>query len=244
MKILIAVLAVFGLLGMVAAPVEWLWPAKWGGNTHWDAGEGYNEKKISLTFDDGPSAYTAQVLDQLKVHDAKATFFVMGQEVIRYPEVVARMAAEGHELGNHTYDFAAQSNKLFSWIDLDSIEKNQDVIEQFSGQRPIFYRSPGAQMGRFLYREIRLQNLEVVYGALPLPHPKKSAEEQLKIALSTIEPGAIIILHDGDDQEPDSERPQATVDLLPELLEEIYKQGYEVVTVSELLGRTQQPSEQ
>lgn len=229
------ILLILVLFEIISAPIEWLWPFNWGGNTHWSSTR--TDKVLALTFDDGPSAYTPQVLDSLKAFNAHATFFVMGQQVERYPDIIKRMANEGHELGNHTYDFAAQNNILFSDIDLKDIKRNQDVIEKYSGQRPKFYRSPGGQAGRFLFSAIKKENLQVVNGVFPMPHPKLNAQEQFDIAVQTIKPGAIIILHDGDDHYPDSDRPKATVDLLPKLLKEIEKQGYKVVTVSELLAK-------
>jgi peptidoglycan/xylan/chitin deacetylase (PgdA/CDA1 family) len=200
-------------------------------------GEGNPEKLLALTFDDGPSAYTNQVLDILKEHNAHATFFVMGQEVERYPEIVKRMSEEGHELGNHTYNFVAQKNIFFSGIDLNDIKRNQNIIEKYSGQRPTLYRSPGGQAGRFLFGAIKKEKLQVVNGVFPMPHPKLNAQEQFDIAVKTIKPGAIIILHDGDDHSPDSERPKATVELLPDLLAEIKAKGFQVLTVSELLSK-------
>lgn len=241
-SVLISILMVLLLVEVISAPLEWFWPVPWGGNTHWagqgrwNGPEGEVKNEIALTFDDGPSSYTPAVLDLLKQYDARGTFFVMGREVERYPDILKRMADEGHEIGNHTYDFNAKEvNKFFSSIDLNSIKRNQELIESVSGQRPRFYRSPGGQMGRGLWNAIRKENLQVVNGMFPMPHPKLNAREQMEIIKQTLVPGAIIILHDGDDHKPDSERPKATVELLPELLELIKEKKLEAVTVSELL---------
>jgi peptidoglycan/xylan/chitin deacetylase (PgdA/CDA1 family) len=240
-KIIFLSLVLVLIVEIVAAPVEWFWPVPWGGNTHWagqglwNGPEGEVKNELALTFDDGPSTYTAAVLDILKQHNAKGTFFVMGREVERYPEILKRMAEEGHEVGNHTYDFNAQGNKLFSSINLESIKRNQQIIQKITGKLPRFYRSPGGQMRRGLHASIREESLQVVNGILPMPHPKLNAKEQLAIAKETLKPGAIIILHDGDDLKPDSERPKATVELLPELLKLVDEKGLKVVTVSELL---------
>jgi len=228
------VLTVFIVLEIVSAPIEWLWPAYLGGNTHWQGAK--SEKILSLTFDDGPSTYTPEVLDLLKIYNARATFFVMGQEVERYPEVIKRMSEEGHEVGNHTYNLKAQKNIFFSDINVQDIKRTQNIIEKYSGQRPKYYRSPGAQMGRKLFNAVKNESLKVVYTAVMMPHPKHTAKKQYKTALKGIQPGAIIILHDGDDQNPNSDRPKSTLELLPELLKEITRQGYKIVTVSELLA--------
>jgi peptidoglycan-N-acetylglucosamine deacetylase len=248
LKKIILIAALVVSIEIVSAPIEWFWPVPWGGTTHWAGVGPWNgikratgseaKKQLALTFDDGPSAYTEQVLDILKAYDAKATFFVMGNQVERYPHLVARMTAEGHEIGNHTYDFEAQKFVFFSDIDLNSIKHNSDVIENLSGQRPKYYRSPGGQMGRKLWQAVRAENLYVVYGMFPMPDVKGNAQKQLESTRQTIKPGAIMVLHDGDDHKPDSDRPKATVEMLPLLLAEMKAQGFTSVTVSTLL---QQP---
>ncbi len=234
-KILLILLALVALLEIVSAPIEWLWPQRWDGSTFWQGDT--NRKVVALTFDDGPSLYTATVLDILKAHNTPVTFFVMGQQVERYPELLRRIAAEGHEIGNHTYSLAARKNIFFSDIAADEIARTQKIIADISGVTPQYYRSPGGQMGRGLWNMIRAENLTVVYGALPIPHPGKDAQAQLQTIRETISPGAIFILHDGDDGAPDSDRPQATVEMLPELLRELDRLGYEVIGLSEILGR-------
>ena len=92
------------------------------------------------------------------------------------------------------------------------------------------------QLGCQLWNYVRSENLEVVYGALPVPHPEESTAEQLSVIRKNIKPGAILILHDGDDAEPDSDRPASTVRLLPVLLNDLKKQDYEVVPHHQLLG--------
>lgn len=232
-KILLILLTMVALLEIISAPLEWLWPHRWGGGTFWQGDTG--RKAIALTFDDGPSAYTATVLDILKAHNVPATFFVMGRQVERYPDLLRRMSDEGHEIGNHTYTLAARKNILFSDIAADEVARTQKIIADISGVTPQYYRSPGGQMGRGLWNMIRAENLTVVYGALPIPHPGKDAQTQLKTIRETISHGAIFILHDGDDGEPDSDRPLATVELLPQLLTEIDSLGYDVVSLSEIL---------
>lgn len=232
-KILLILLAIIALLEIVSAPLEWLWPQRWGGSTYWQGDT--SRKVVALTFDDGPSLYTAAVLDILNAKKIPATFFVMGRQVERHPELLRRIAAEGHEIGNHTYALAARKNILFSDIVADEIANTQKIIADVCGITPQYYRSPGGQMGRGLWEMVRAENLTVVYGALPIPPPGKDAQTQLKTIRETIHPGAIFILHDGDDGQPDSERPRATVELLPQLLTEIDSLGYDVVSLSDIL---------
>ena len=218
---------------VISAPLEWLWPRRLGGYTYWRGNT--DRRQIALTFDDGPSRYTKQILDILLENNIPATFFVMGRQAELFPETIRRMAVENHEIGNHTYSFAARKFVFFSNIKQLEIIKTQDIVKRLALKTPCYFRSPGGQMGRLLWIHVRSQNLDVVYGALPIAHPEKSAEEQLQITRENINPGAILILHDGDDAEPDSDRAVTTVQLLPALLNEIAERGYEVVPLGKLL---------
>ena len=90
-------------------------------------------------------------------------------------------------------------------------------------------------MGRGLWRQVNKHGLRVVTGALPFPDPKADAETQLRTALETVQPGAIIILHDGDDHNPDSDRPRATVEMLPRLIDKLKEEGYKIAPLEGLL---------
>ncbi len=229
--------ALMVVVEIVSAPIEWLWPYSLGGNTHWHARASGN--CASLTFDDGPSRYTEAVLDILKAHEVLATFFVIGVQVEKYPEIIRRMAAEGHEIGNHTYSFQATKGLriLYTPVEEGQVTRAQDEVKDILGTSPRFFRSPGGQMGRPLWRMVKDHDLEVVYGTLPFPDPTKDAETQLKIVLDTVEPGSIIILHDGDDKNQDSVRPRATVEMLPRLIGALRSDGYKIVSLERLLYR-------
>ena len=220
---------------IVSAPIEWLWPYSMGGNTHWHGQASGN--CVSLTFDDGPSRYTEAVLDILKDHETLATFFVMGVQVSKYPETIKRMAAEGHEIGNHTYSFQATKGlqKLYTSVEEGQVTRAQEAVRAITGASPRFFRSPGGQMARGLWQMVNSHGLEVVYGTLPFPVPENDAETQLKTVLDTVQPGSIIILHDGHDKKPNSDRPRATVEMLPRLLDKLKSYGYKIVPLEELL---------
>ncbi len=226
-----------GLVGceVLVAPASWMWPAARGGGAHWSGAGGTS--RIALTFDDGPSDYTGPILDVLEAHGAVATFFAMGRQVEAFPATVARMARAGHQIENHGYSLeAVQGWSLFyRAIPHDEIARAQRVIRDATGRLPRYFRPPGGQLGRPLLRLVREQGLETVYGGWPIPNPNDDAATQLPAAIDAIQPGAIIILHDGDDHHPDSDRPRATLELLPALLERIDERGFETVTVSELL---------
>ncbi len=234
-SVLIGLAVLIIVVEVVSAPVEWLWPYGLRGNTHWHGQAPGN--CVSLTFDDGPSRYTGIVLDILKAQEVLATFFVMGIQVSKHPAIVKRMADEGHEIGNHTYSFQAKKGlkTLYYPIAKGQVTRTQDAVRAIAGTSPRFFRSPGGQMGRGLWHQVKKHSLQVVTGTLPYPDPNADSDTQLKTALETVRPGAIIILHDGDDHNPDSDRPRGTVEMLPRLIDELKKDGYKITPLKELL---------
>ena len=232
LEIIIFVIFVLILLEIISAPIEWLWPCSMGGSTVWRGDK--HQKVVSLTFDDGPSEYTDEILDILKRRKIHATFFVIGSNVHSYVETVKRIVSEGHEIGNHTFSFQSKRwiLKFFYPIKKSQVYKNQEILKEISGKNVEFYRSPGLQMGRGLLRTVHSCNLKVINGTFPFPNPRGDSDHQLKVAMKSVKPGAIVILHDGDDHNPGSKRPKATVSLLPLLLDHLDKQGYEVKPLS------------
>lgn len=106
-------------------------------------------KTVYLTFDDGPSALTGSVLDILKKNNIHATFFVLGEQVKRYPELLQRIFEEGHAIGNHTYDH--NYTRLYSGFPVfwNQIKETEEEIYQVTGIRPQLVRAPGGTAGHF-----------------------------------------------------------------------------------------------
>lgn len=104
------------------------------------------DAEIALTFDDGPDpVYTPVLLDLLKRERIKATFFLVGERAARYPELVLRMSREGHCIGLHNYKH--QCNWLISpWKNARTLEQSARIIENITGERPVFYRPPWGMM--------------------------------------------------------------------------------------------------
>lgn len=107
------------------------------------------QKLVYLTFDDGPSAHTAQVLDILKKENIKATFFVLGEHVSKLPKIAKRIVQEGHTIGNHTYNH--KYDRLYgNFTEFSSqIIKTDDAIFKATGIRTTFVRAPGGTFGNF-----------------------------------------------------------------------------------------------
>lgn len=108
------------------------------------------EKVVYLTFDDGPDQKnTPTVLDLLKENDIHATFFVLGKNAERYPEVIRRIQAEGHAIGNHSYDHDYKKLYASPAAYLGEMQKTDDILYAILGMRPFITRAPGGTTGHF-----------------------------------------------------------------------------------------------
>jgi peptidoglycan/xylan/chitin deacetylase (PgdA/CDA1 family) len=231
-------LAAFGIatFELASAPVEWAWPVSLGGRVYWRGRR--DRRAVALTFDDGPTSFTERVLDLLHEARTPATFFALGERVEHAPTTAQRIVAEGHEIGNHTYSLAIQPApwRFYLPAAAEQVARAQHAIEVTTGTRPRYFRTPAGQLGRNLWRAVQRANLAIVHGALPVPLPRWDAERQRRLLERQIAPGVILILHDGLDSDPSSRAPEATIALLPPLLETIRRRGYRVAPLGEVLG--------
>lgn len=192
-----------------------------------------DRKALALTFDDGPSESTGKVLDLLAAHGVKATFFLIGANAERLPEAARRIAAEGHEIGNHTYSHSPLYLRHRQFI-ADDIEAAQRVLEDLAGAPPKLFRAPyGARWFGLREAQQRLGLTGVTWSTLGLDWklPAPAVERRLRRGTR---PGAIFCLHDGRDREiaPDI---GSTLEAVRAWLPRLREQGYHLVTVSNLL---------
>jgi peptidoglycan/xylan/chitin deacetylase (PgdA/CDA1 family) len=191
---------------------------------------------VALTFDDGPDpALTPKLLDTLDAHHAKATFFVVGTNVEKYPQIVAREQREGDEIGNHTW----WHPRLVNLGDNDvreQLEKTDAVIRAITGSSPKLMRPPGGVIfarqeswirAEFGYTTI-LWDLDSFDWRRPQPTPQAVCER----ILSKVHPGAIILCHDTQSE---------TIEALPQVLSQLQAKQFQLVTVSELLDSSGAP---
>ncbi|AWV36382.1 MULTISPECIES: polysaccharide deacetylase family protein [Paenibacillus] len=198
------------------------------------------EKEIAFTFDDGPDpCYTPELLDLLKEHGIKATFFVLGKKAQKYPELIERMHREGHQIGIHNYTHTPNWIQ-FPWTNRrKQVDRTADIVERITGERPIFYRPPWGLLNLgdfFLLRE----SYRIVLWSVMVGDWKASlSAEQLKDALiKKIKPGSIIVLHDsGDTPWADEEAPLNMITGLEEVLKEMDKKGLKCLRMDELLNK-------
>jgi peptidoglycan/xylan/chitin deacetylase (PgdA/CDA1 family) len=192
--------------------------------------------RIALTFDDGPcSGYTEQILDILRRHGVKATFFVCGQNVERSPEILRRVQAEGHTIGNHGYShpFPYFRSRAFFAREIDLTQR---AIEKVTGQRPKFYRPPFGARWLGLQAVLKQRGLRLVNWSDTGYDWKLDAEGIVRETLRTLGPGSIILLHDGRNAcRPETVDRSPTAEALPAILERAAKAGFTFVTLEELL---------
>lgn len=189
------------------------------------------KKQVALTFDDGPHPrLTKEILAILEAYGIKATFFMIGENVENYPDVARAVADAGHEIGNHT-----ETHRHLASLDeavlTKELEACKESIFRVCGVYPSLFRPPEGATPAFVLRCAEKFSYPVILWSIDTKDWEvKSTGKIADSVLSGIKPGAIILLHDYVGK--NSKTPEALRVLLPILLE----QGYEFVTVSELLG--------
>jgi peptidoglycan-N-acetylglucosamine deacetylase len=184
-------------------------------------------REIALTFDDGPSEpYTSQILDVLKANHVHATFFLCGSAAERYPDLVRRIKAEGHEIGNHTY-----SHPWLYLMDKDKIageiDRTQDVLQKISGTRPRLFRPPYGVRWFSLWPILQERGLTMVLWSMRGYDGRYGAADIARTSLEQLQPGGILLLHDGfEARRPAEVDRSATVRALPAIIAGARRAGY------------------
>ncbi|HLO11610.1 MAG TPA: polysaccharide deacetylase family protein [Pseudoneobacillus sp.] len=203
------------------------------GHVFWEINT--KDKLVALTFDDGPDPiFTPQVLDALAKYDAKATFFVIGAEAERFPEIVKRQAKEGHEVANHTYRHKFRDN-FNSDILKDELEHSAEIIQKITGEKPTLFRPHSGFYNDTNIETAITNGYQVILWTWHQDTKDWSRPGVEKIThnvVSDAAPGDIVIFHDAG-----GDRSQ-TVKALKNILEILYKNGYKCVTVSDMLNQT------
>ncbi|MCL4426221.1 MAG: polysaccharide deacetylase family protein [Firmicutes bacterium] len=186
--------------------------------------------KVALTFDDGPDpVYGPKIAEVLKRYQARATFFVIGKEAEKYPDLIRNLAVDGCEIGNHTYshpDLADMDKQAVG----QEVKKTADLLERLAGKRPVVFRPPYGFVSADLQEVVRGEGEKIILwsnlGSWDFPdrQPEELANQVGDFAFD----GAIIMLH---------ETMKTTAEALPTLLERLKRKGLEPVTVSQLLAR-------
>jgi peptidoglycan/xylan/chitin deacetylase (PgdA/CDA1 family) len=175
-----------------------------------------NEKKVWLTFDDGPTAeITPFVLDTLLFYNVKATFFCLGKQMVKHPEILQRITAEGHSIGNHSYShpngFTTCTKKY-----LKDIEKWKQIIPGTKLFRPPFGNIYPWQIGK-LKKEYKI----IMWDVMSLDFDKNTSKEKCFFnVVNNVGSGSIILLHD-------NEKAQVSLQYaLPKIIESLKERGF------------------
>ncbi|GAA4935586.1 polysaccharide deacetylase family protein [Streptomyces coeruleoprunus] len=185
-------------------------------------------KCIALTFDAGPGKDTPKLLDILKKEQVPATFFLLGSKhVDRYPDVVRRIAAEGHEVANHTW-----THRILTDLEPDQIRdelgRTQDAVERLTGKRPTLMRPPqGRTDGTVSEISRELGLAQVLWSVTAKDYSTTDSALIRQRTLDGADKDGIILLHDIYD---------GTVPAVPGIIEELKKRGFTFVTVPQLLA--------
>lgn len=190
-----------------------------------------DQKVIALTFDDGPTDNTEAVLDILADLDVRATFFVTGNELEKYPEQGKMIAQAGHELGNHSYSHSRMAFKSPGFI-REEVDRTNELIRETGYTGPIHFRPPFGKKLIFLPKHLKsLEMKTIMWDVEPESYPEiaASSEAITQHVLDNAKPGSIILLHVMYDSRTES------VQAITDIVIQLRAQGYEFLTVAELL---------
>ncbi len=186
------------------------------------------QKVVAITFDDGPHyKTTAKILDVLREKHVRATFFILGENAKNSPQLLAQELADEHEIGNHSY-----SHKHLNHLSKDKIEEEISMAEKeimTIAPKPIVFRPPGGLFNQTVLEAAQEKGYTTVLWTIdPRDWARPPMQQVVNQILQHTEPGSIILMHDG-------QYPLPTPEAIVYVIDNLRQQGYEFVTVSELL---------
>jgi len=193
-----------------------------------------DKREVAITFDDGPNdPYTLEIARVLDEHDAKGTFFAVGKAVDARPDIVRALEEDGHLLGNHSYH-----HDSWRWLDprYPELDRTQSALRRSAGACPRFYRAPHGQHTPFMARVIDDHGMTMVGWDVSAGDWKAhDAGKVARAVLDDVQPGSIIVLHDGLDGDVTADR-SVVVRALPMILDGLERKGLKPVRLDTLLG--------
>ena len=179
--------------------------------------------QIAITFDDGPSVCTPALLDGLKERGVKATFFLVGENVETYPDIVKRIYEEGHLIGNHTYHHV-QLTKIKEEEALKELEETNRLIEKITGNPVEYVRPPFGEFPKGLSAKISM--IPVMWTVDPLDWSVKDTEKIVSKVVTQAKENDMILLHDCYG---------TSVEAALQIIDRLKEKGFEFVTADRLL---------
>jgi peptidoglycan/xylan/chitin deacetylase (PgdA/CDA1 family) len=186
-----------------------------------------NKKVVALTFDDGPSKNVEQILTLLDKYNAKATFFLIGNELEKNLKEGQKIAEAGHQIGNHTYSHKRMIFKSPSFIKQE-IEKTNQLIRKTSFKGEIDFRPPNGKKLIGLPYYLKKHNIQTITWNLEPDTYYTSVSDKVNYVNKNVKPGSIILLH------PMYDNTGNELKVIEGILEHLSEEGYEFVTVNEL----------
>ena len=211
----------------VPSTIQWLIPSC----TWRKEGQG---KVIYLTFDDGPNPeITAWVMDELKKHQIKATFFCVGDNLKKFPEVAKKLLTEGHQIGNHTmHHIKGWKHKNVDYLkDIEDCDTEiRKIYEQMNDEKaqPRLFRPPYGQIKPSQIELLREKGYEIIqWSNLSCDYDKRlNCEKSLSALVKNAKPGSIVVFHDSEKAENQLKK------ILPRYLKALLADGYTFQTLS------------
>lgn len=189
-----------------------------------DSKKDSEEKKIALTFDDGPHpVYTEELLDGLKERGVHATFFVTGEHAELHPEIIDRMNEEGHLIGNHTYSHIQLKDSNREQFREELVRTNE-IISEITGEEVLYVRPPYGTWDKKFESELNM--FPVLWTVDPLDWNSTNVANITDKVVSKTEENDIILMHDYY---------ESTVTAALKVIDELQEMGYTFVTVDEIL---------
>jgi len=189
--------------------------------------------QVALTFDDGPDIkYTVQILDLLKEYDVKATFFLVGTQVKKYPDIAKRIVDEGHSVGNHSWSHG-DLTKLSAKARAEQIDKTQAIIVEATGTTPRLMRAPYGSVSKEVLATIHKDHMKHVAWTVDTKDwAGTSVQDMYKNVMNNSRDGGIILMHSFGGRKNALEH---TVKLLPSIIRDLRTNGYDLVTIDEMI---------
>lgn len=210
-------------------PYYSLIPERYKGKTVHHVSPRNQEKVIALTFDDGPWPETPKVLTVLREFNVKATFFILGQNLTLYPDIMKQVVQEGHAVGNHTWTHSYPKMELQKAQ--AEIENTSAKLQFITGLKTRLFRPPGGILDNGVADYARSKNYAIIMWSIDTKDfQQPTATVLANRVLNQARPGDIVLMHDGG-----GNRSQ-TIESLKIIIPELQKRGYRFVTVSELLS--------
>jgi peptidoglycan/xylan/chitin deacetylase (PgdA/CDA1 family) len=188
-------------------------------------------KVIALTFDDGPSpARTPLLLDLLDKYQVKATFFMVGQNIEKYPDIARKVVDRGHMVGNHSYSHPRMIFKSPQFV-REEIAKTNQLLGGIGSGDYVYFRPPYTNKFIVLPWVLRSMGMKLVTGTYDPGTQYKTpfpAQEVSRQVIDNAQPGSIVYLHDGSSNDP-----ELFTEAIEHIIVELKQQGYQFVTLKE-----------